>query len=157
MSPASPCVGLPRAAFAAGRSMRALSACGIFPTRCARFPMGMPAPVPAGGGGARQPQAKPCGTCGCAAESPRPLTPEGMRKMGGTRRIAMKKQMVPLCKQSKKAQRAFYRSRRGSWHGCSPVTRVKPSAKQYRRAALKAERCRERSGEAARTPERHFY
>ena len=61
----------------------------------------------------------------------------------------MKKQLFPLCKQSKKAQRAFYRNRRGSWHGCCPVTRVKPSAKQYRRAALKAERCREReSGDA---------
>jgi len=34
------------------------------------------------------------------------------------------KQMVPLKKQSKKAQKEQHAKQRGSWHGISPVTRL---------------------------------
>ena len=44
---------------------------------------------------------------------------------------------IPLAKQSKRKQRAYYASRRGSWHGLSPVTRVVPSRKVYDRSRLK--------------------
>ena len=47
------------------------------------------------------------------------------------------KQMVPLCKQSKKAQKAYHAGQRGSWYGLSPVTRVVPSGKIYDRKRLK--------------------
>lgn len=41
--------------------------------------------------------------------------------------------MIPLRKQSKKAQRAFYAGRRGSFGALSPVTRVVPNGKRYDR------------------------
>ena len=42
-------------------------------------------------------------------------------------------QPVPLRKQSKKAQRAYYARQRGSWHGVNPVTRTTPNQKAYNR------------------------
>ena len=47
--------------------------------------------------------------------------------------------MVSLKKQSKKAQREFYRSQRGSWNGLCPVTRVVESRKVYDRGRTKRE------------------
>ena len=43
------------------------------------------------------------------------------------------KQFIPLEKRSKKQQRAFYQLMRESWHEFSPVTRVVPNGKRYRR------------------------
>lgn len=48
---------------------------------------------------------------------------------------------IPLAKRSKKEQKAFHNSRRGSWSGLCPVNRIIPSGKVYRR---------ERSWESAR-------
>ena len=45
--------------------------------------------------------------------------------------------MTPLAKQSKSARRKYYASRRGSWNGLSPVTRVVPSGKVYDRNRVK--------------------
>lgn len=45
---------------------------------------------------------------------------------------------IPLCKQSKRARKAFYASRRGTWNGLSPVTRIAPSRKAYDRRRIKA-------------------
>lgn len=45
--------------------------------------------------------------------------------------------LVPMNKQSKRKQRAYYASRRGSWHGLSPVTRIVQSRKAYDRSRLK--------------------
>lgn len=42
-------------------------------------------------------------------------------------------QMVPLSKRSKRAQKEYHASRRSTWHGLSPVTRVVPSQKGYSR------------------------
>lgn len=42
-----------------------------------------------------------------------------------------------LCKQSKKAQRAYYRQQRGSWNGVKPVTRIMSNGKAYNRKRLK--------------------
>lgn len=47
------------------------------------------------------------------------------------------KKMIPLNKQSKKAQRNYHAKQRGSWNGLSPVTRVVPSGKVYDRKKLK--------------------
>lgn len=47
--------------------------------------------------------------------------------------------MVPLKKQSKKQQREFYSSRRGSWNGVCPVTRSVESRKNYDRNQAKRE------------------
>ena len=47
------------------------------------------------------------------------------------------KKMIPLNKQSKKAQRNYHSKQRGSWNGLSPVTRVVPSGKVYDRKKLK--------------------
>ena len=47
--------------------------------------------------------------------------------------------MVPLKKQSKKQQREFYSSRRGSWNGVCPVTRSVESKKNYDRNQAKRE------------------
>ncbi len=47
--------------------------------------------------------------------------------------------MIPLEKQSKRAQRAYHRQQRGSWNGLDPVTRTVPSGKVYDRAAAKAQ------------------
>ena len=48
--------------------------------------------------------------------------------------------MVPLCKQSKKLQRAYHAARRGSWNGVKPVTRVVPNKKAYDRARARREK-----------------
>lgn len=49
------------------------------------------------------------------------------------------KQPVPIKKQSKKAQKAYYAAQRGSWNGVDPVTRIVPSGKAYSRAKAKNE------------------
>ena len=49
------------------------------------------------------------------------------------------KQMIPLEKQSKKAQRAHYAKQRGSWNGVNPVTKTVPSGKAYSRTKTKHE------------------
>lgn len=46
--------------------------------------------------------------------------------------------MIPLSKQSKKERRKYYASKRGSWNGVSPVTRVVQSRKVYDRKRLKS-------------------
>ena len=48
------------------------------------------------------------------------------------------KKMVPLSKQSKKERRKYYASKRGSWNGVSPVTRVVQSRKIYDRKRMKS-------------------
>lgn len=45
--------------------------------------------------------------------------------------------MVPIEKQSKKAQQEHNRKARGSWNGVNPVSRTVPSKKTYRRAKEK--------------------
>ena len=47
------------------------------------------------------------------------------------------KQLVPLKKQSKKAQKAHHARQRGSWYGISPVTRIVPNRKAYDRNRVK--------------------
>ncbi len=47
------------------------------------------------------------------------------------------KKMIPLNKQSKKAQRKYHVAQRGSWNGLTPVTLVVPSGKVYDRKKLK--------------------
>lgn len=47
------------------------------------------------------------------------------------------RKVVDLCKQSKKAQKAFYAAQRGSWNGVNPVSRVVPNGKAYSRAKAK--------------------
>ena len=47
--------------------------------------------------------------------------------------------MIPLTKQSKKQQRAYFAAKRGSWNGVDPVTRVVPNKKAYDRNRLKRE------------------
>ena len=47
--------------------------------------------------------------------------------------------IVPLKKQSKRAQKEFHSKRRGSWYGISPVTRTVPSGKAYDRKRIKRE------------------
>lgn len=47
--------------------------------------------------------------------------------------------MVPLKKQSKRAQKKYHSSQRGTWHGLCPVTRTVPSAKVYDRKKRKQE------------------
>ena len=44
---------------------------------------------------------------------------------------------IPLEKRSKKAQRAYHASQRGTWHEFSPVTRVVPNGKAYNRNKAK--------------------
>ena len=46
-------------------------------------------------------------------------------------------QMVPLNKQSKKAQREYHAKQRGSWYGLNPITRTVPSGKVYDRNRAK--------------------
>lgn len=46
--------------------------------------------------------------------------------------------MIPLSKQSKKERRKYYASKRGSWNGVSPVTRVVQSRKVYDRKRIKS-------------------
>lgn len=45
--------------------------------------------------------------------------------------------MVPLKKQSKRAQKEFHNKQRGSWYGVNPVTRTVPNGKAYDRKAEK--------------------
>lgn len=45
--------------------------------------------------------------------------------------------LVPIDKQSKKAQREYYKKKRGSWNGVCPVTRIVPNGKGYDRAKEK--------------------
>ena len=47
--------------------------------------------------------------------------------------------MIPLNKQSKKAQRRYHAAKRGDWNGVSPVTRVIPNKKAYDRNRMKRE------------------
>ena len=47
--------------------------------------------------------------------------------------------MIPLAKQSKKKQREYHASKRGTWNGLSPVTRVVPSRRVYDRNRIKRE------------------
>ena len=47
--------------------------------------------------------------------------------------------MTPLAKQSKASRREYYRSRRGSWNGLSPVTRIAKNKKAFDRNRLKRE------------------
>lgn len=49
------------------------------------------------------------------------------------------RKVVDLKKQTKKAQKAFYAKRRGSWNGVNPVSRVVPNGKAYSRAKAKAD------------------
>ena len=46
-------------------------------------------------------------------------------------------QLVPLKKQSKKAQKEYHAKQRGSWYGISPVTRTVPNGKAYDRNRVK--------------------
>ena len=45
--------------------------------------------------------------------------------------------MIPLTKQSKKQQRAYFAAKRGSWNGVNPVPRTVPSKKLYDRNRMK--------------------
>ena len=45
--------------------------------------------------------------------------------------------VVPIKKQSKKAQRQFNLKRRGDWNGVNPTTRVVKSKKVYDRKKLR--------------------
>ena len=47
------------------------------------------------------------------------------------------RQLIPLCKQSKKAKKEYYAKQRGSWNGISPVTRTVPNGKAYDRNRVK--------------------
>ena len=47
------------------------------------------------------------------------------------------KQMVPLSKQSKRAQKEYHKKQRGSWYGLNPVTRTVPNKKVYDRSMVK--------------------
>ena len=49
--------------------------------------------------------------------------------------------MISVSKMSKKAQREYYASKRGSWNGVNPVTRIVPNKGKnaYNRAAAKKE------------------
>ena len=49
------------------------------------------------------------------------------------------RQVIPLYKQRKKAQREYYAKQRESWYGISPVTRTVPSRKTYDRNRIKRE------------------
>lgn len=47
--------------------------------------------------------------------------------------------MTPLKKQSKNEQRKYYSSKRGSWNGVSPITRIVQSRRVYDRNHIKRE------------------
>ena len=49
------------------------------------------------------------------------------------------KQMIPLKKQSKKAQKEQHAKQRGSWYGICPITRTVPNGKAYDRNRVKQE------------------
>lgn len=46
-------------------------------------------------------------------------------------------QMVPLRKQSKRAQKEYHARQRGTWNGLNPVTRIVPNGKAYDRNKAK--------------------
>lgn len=46
-------------------------------------------------------------------------------------------QIVPLKKQSKKAQKLYHDKQRGSWNGLCPVTRINRNGKTYDRNRIK--------------------
>ena len=48
---------------------------------------------------------------------------------------------TPIAKRSKSEQRKYYASKRGSWNGILPVSRVVPSGKAYDRNRMKRENC----------------
>ena len=50
--------------------------------------------------------------------------------------------MTPLKKQNKREQRKFYSSKRGSWNGVSPITRIVQSRRVYDRNHIKREDAR---------------
>ena len=47
--------------------------------------------------------------------------------------------MIPLAKQSKASRRKFFITRRGSWNGVSPVTRIALDRRAYDRNRRKRE------------------
>ena len=47
--------------------------------------------------------------------------------------------VTPLAKQSKKKRREYYSSKRSSWNGLSPVTRVVQNRRAYDRNRIKRE------------------
>ena len=47
--------------------------------------------------------------------------------------------VIPIAKRSKSKQREYYASKRGSWNGVSPVTRIVPSGGTYDRNRMKRE------------------
>ena len=47
------------------------------------------------------------------------------------------KNVIPLSKKSKRAQKEFHSKQRGSWNGLNPVTRVVPNGKAYNRNQVK--------------------
>ena len=47
--------------------------------------------------------------------------------------------VVPICKQSKKAQKKENARQRRNWNGLNPVSRTVPSGKVYNRKRLKRE------------------
>ncbi len=47
--------------------------------------------------------------------------------------------LTPIEKRSKREQRSYYASKRGSWNGLSPVTRVVQSRTVYDRNRVKRE------------------
>ena len=49
---------------------------------------------------------------------------------------------TPIAKRSKREQRKYYASKRGSWKGILPVTRVVQSRRIYDRKRIKQEDCR---------------
>lgn len=51
----------------------------------------------------------------------------------------MAERMIPLKKQSKKGQRSYYATKRGSWNGISPITRIVQSRRVYDRNRIKRE------------------
>lgn len=46
---------------------------------------------------------------------------------------------TPIAKRGKNEQRKYYASKRGSWNGLSPVTRVVQSRRSYDRNRIKRE------------------
>ena len=62
------------------------------------------------------------------------------------RGVLQLKRVVPLEKQSKRAQKAWHKKQRGSWDAFCPVTRIIPNKKRYDRSRLKQSASREREG-----------
>ena len=50
----------------------------------------------------------------------------------------MKKSFVPISKQSKKAQKAYYSGQRSTWGILNPATRTMPNGKAYSRKKQKS-------------------